>query len=311
MSFLNKKESLTKIKSTNTYTLSDNKKFGKKHSNETHKGNSLRQKINLKRTFLSSSASLTVEAALVIPLFLFFSVAVVSFLSIISLQSDIQIQMEEAAREAGKRAYLLERKNIETTGINTFTLGASVIKGDLKKELDNSRVTGGSGGVNTLLSTYDADSGVIDIVLNYTYKIPFLPDRVSSVSLSQRSYSRAWIGRELDDPESGENDEEDVMVYITETGSVYHKSKSCSYLDLSIRGVSGAGVDLLRNKSGGKYHRCPMCAKGTQATGIVYVTDYGTDWHASLGCSGLKRTVSEVPLSSVGGMPACSKCGGR
>ena len=271
---------------------------------------------NKERAFSSSlkvKASLTIEAAIVIPMFMFFVLAIVSFALIISLQLDIQIQMEDTARTLSKKAYYLEKKDMTQEGLNTLTLGASVISGELKSKLDNSRIVGGAGGVNTLLSTYDADTGEIDIVLNYKYSLPFLPDKIAKIALSQRSVSRAWIGRELDEDgaDGGTNSDSDsTKVYVTETGSVYHTSKECSYLDLSIRNVDGSEVDSLRNKSGGKYYCCPLCVKNQEASGTVYITDYGENWHTSLGCSGLKRTINEVDLSDVEGMKPCSKCGG-
>ena len=95
------------------------------------------------------------------------------------------------------------------------------------------------------------------------------------------------------------------VVYITETGLVYHRDYHCTHLDLSIRMVSSEEVKRLRNKSGGKYHTCERCKGGT---GGVYITDTGNRYHSSLSCSGLKRTVYAVPLSEIAGKRACSKC---
>ena len=85
-------------------------------------------------------------------------------------------------------------------------------------------------------------------------------------------------------------------------------SKDCHYLDLSIHTVSAGDIDEARNANGGKYYPC-SCAKHA-AAGSYYVTDYGTNYHADLSCSGLKRTIREVDISEVSSMHACPKCGG-
>ena len=65
---------------------------------------------------LKKKGSLTIEAALSLPIFLFFVIAVFYFLMIIFLQSDIQLRMEETARSMGKQAYLIERMDGLTSG---------------------------------------------------------------------------------------------------------------------------------------------------------------------------------------------------
>ena len=57
---------------------------------------------------LKKKGSLTIEAALSLPIFLFFVIAVFYFLMIIFLQSDIQLHMEETARSMGSDATLCQ-----------------------------------------------------------------------------------------------------------------------------------------------------------------------------------------------------------
>ena len=105
---------------------------------------------------------------------------------------------------------------------------------------------------------------------------------------------------------NGNNTKNDT-VYVTPTGTVYHTSPDCNYLDLSIHAENASDISSARNKNGSKYSACPLCAK-SGSSGIVYITDYGTDWHTSLECSGLKRTVIEKDRSEVEGMRICTKC---
>ena len=97
-------------------------------------------------------------------------------------------------------------------------------------------------------------------------------------------------------------------MYVTENGVVYHQDYHCSYLDLSIHMVPSSGLEELRNASGGKYYPCERCGQNVAGMG-VYVTDYGSKYHTSMSCSGLKRKIYAVPVSETAGKGACSKCG--
>lgn len=124
---------------------------------------------------------------------------------------------------------------------------------------------------------------------------------------AQRAVVRAWTGYTGESFRAGNKSEE--FVYITPEGSVCHKSRDCSYLRLSVRSISGSGLANARNESGAKYYPCEYCVKNAGAGAAVYITEYGTSYHNSPNCQGLKRTVMAVPLSEVG-RPLCSRCGG-
>lgn len=269
------------------------------------------------RTFLSvlrpARASLTLEAAVIIPLFLGLIAALLYMLGLIGLQSEIQLKTEEVARDIGKRAYAAEGSDIlSALNTNPLTLKAEIIDDSLRRRLDNSQVRGGTGGVHTLMSSFDEESGILDVAVVYRYDVPFLSGIISAPFFCQHCRCRVWTGEEISGKEaasgSEENDEE--IVYITPTGTAYHSSTGCPYLDLSVRSVSFAAVDFLRNANGGIYYRCTACAKGADPQ-TVYVTEYGTNWHASLSCSGLKRTVTAVKLSEAAGRHPCPKCYGE
>lgn len=120
----------------------------------------------------------------------------------------------------------------------------------------------------------------------------------------------AWTGSEYGSfqNEDGENESE-PMVYVTESGSVCHKSLSCTYLDLSVTQVSGSDVSSMRNQNGEKYCACETCSRGQSPAGSVYITQNGNRYHNLESCSGLKRTVRMVKASQVSEMCSCSRCG--
>ena len=89
-------------------------------------------------------------------------------------------------------------------------------------------------------------------------------------------------------------------------GNVYHKSRDCTHIRLSVRQEPESRVSGLRNVDGGKYHPCEKCGGSGSR---IYVTDTGDRYHSSAACSGLKREVIEIPLSQAEGWKACSRCG--
>lgn len=146
----------------------------------------------------------------------------------------------------------------------------------------------------------------------YTYKPVESCFPMMSVRMFNSVKVHAWTGREYEKnaQEEGKTDQEEQMVYVTETGTVYHKKLECSYLNLSVSHVSGSRIGGYRNQNGEKYSPCETCVKSQNPAGIVYITDTGNRYHNLESCSGLKRTVRLVKCSEVNGsMHVCSRCG--
>ena len=103
--------------------------------------------------------------------------------------------------------------------------------------------------------------------------------------------------------------EAEKMVYVTETGTVFHRSLGCSYLNLSVTHISSVQLASQRNRYGEKYEPCERCAASGIPAALVYITAKGDRYHNSSSCSGLKRSVRMIKESEAAGLPPCSRCG--
>lgn len=246
------------------------------------------------------SASMTLEAAFIMPLFVFFTVILVNVINLISFQNRVNEALYNSARTLSKLEYAVE-------GSAAPGAALALLYSELdSKVVENAGVKGGIMGITLFRSEFDED--MIHFVVNYYVGMPFDVLKILGLPCEQKVSVRKWIGNE-DKGDGGESDgsRDDNLVYITETGSVYHTDRNCTHLRLSIKTVSKPQVSNLRNSGGGKYYPCEMCGGGE---GMVYITDFGDRYHGSINCSGLKRQVYTVPLEMVSDMPLCSRCGG-
>ena len=116
---------------------------------------------------------------------------------------------------------------------------------------------------------------------------------------------RKWTGYNPLSGREGINEEE--YVYITESGTVYHRSRDCKHLKVSIQVIPYSEIDGARNENGAKYYKCDRCGK-YNSSGVVFITNQGNKYHTSATCSGLKRTIMTVKITETGGRGPCSSC---
>lgn len=245
--------------------------------------------------FTSKKGSITVEAAMAVPLFFFAVVCLLYLMEIMAVQTAVRSGLQYAGKTAAQEAYV------------TVMRSPSKVKSDVVNaigadRLERSIVVGGSGGVDCSGSGISPITGIGELSVKYKLRIPVPVFHIAALSFEDKMQVKVWNGYE----KGGFGIKDEGVVYVTETGLVYHRDYHCTHLDLSIRMVQSEEVKMLRNKSGGKYHACERCGG---AGGGLYITDTGNRYHSSLSCSGLKRTVFAIPISEAAGKRACSKCG--
>ncbi len=248
-------------------------------------------------------ASYTIEAAIVMPLFITLMVFGIFIFRILQVQSGIQQSLDIASRTM---AVTLgdHSQDEELSWDDVLLIGGTIAYANeqiLVNEVPLEYIDGGIIGLNYLGSS--AQGNYIDLQVKYNMTFPVGLLGKHTFSVSQRSKNRKWVGY---DPAEDEWDGE--YVYITEHGSVYHTDINCTYLYPSVSMVSVDEVGDKRNKSGGKYYKCSRC-KNVANNGYVYITDYGTAYHNSVACTEIKHNVSKVLYEDVKDtMAGCSKC---
>lgn len=131
----------------------------------------------------------------------------------------------------------------------------------------------------------------------YLWAFPFVDQPIV-----QKAVCRAWVGF------TGLQTDE-VFVYMTSEGSVYHLYPDCTHLDLSIQQVSFSKAVYSENLYGEPYEACRVCKEPVGL--FVYITDEGNRYHSDRACGGLKRTVRQVPISQVADRGCCMRCMAR
>lgn len=291
----------------------------------------VKERMSLSTLFYNKvGASIVVEAALVMPLFLFTLIGLLYFLVVMSIQTRLNSALIEVGRETAKYSFTYDqimelsseeegkfKESIESglddllkNGFSTIYASERIKEMVGREWLTSTYIKGGSNGIYFIGSDFLDKNDVIDLILRYQIELPFFLGEWNQMTLIQRCRIKAWTGFYMDKKEEETEALED-LVYITETGSVYHDNPNCTHLNLSIQSVAFNKIEILRNESGGKYHSCEICVKEGIKRDVIYITNTGIRYHYNLTCSGLKRGVTAIPLSEVSDRKLCKRCGER
>lgn len=262
----------------------------------------------IRRAFLwvfrkkKASGSLTVEAAVVVPVFLLAIGTLLGILDIYRVQAMVKTSLHQSALELGMYAYAADQGRDSPVGwISSAACGVYA-----KSKLPD---LGKYANVSLAGSSYKEDKIRLHARIQYRIPVSILP--LPALYFTNESQVNGWVGRRLEDEKKEVDRTWEEMVYITENGSVYHTSSSCSHLDLAVHQQSPDKVKHLRNDYGSKYHSCEKCKGSLEEHSIVYYTEKGDCYHTQENCSGLKRTVRLVKKSEAGGIRMCQRCNAK
>ena len=269
--------------------------------------------------FLCLGGSMTVEASVVLPLFLFAMVTMTMPFAMMNRQRQVQAVVESVCEDLCQLAYvgyeLKEKKTeiklpeegldmeFDVDGLEGAAMMAYA-QVQVRRKLNESQIRK----LSLSQSEFMEDGEMVNLVASYEMALPFPVLGLSAVPMTSASCRRAWIGKEGGWLEDGAGEEDDEIVYVGKNSTRYHESRTCHYLYNQLTGVSREEVDGLRNADGKKYHPCAVCGGGTG--GQVFIMRSGTSYHGSSSCTAIMAYVKAVKKSEVAHLGGCSYCSG-
>ena len=259
-------------------------------------------------------ASMTIEAAIAFPLFIFAAALMLLTFRMMETTGRMQEACEQICRDVCQYAYTSNRdaKELDPESspkdqalFNGISAGIGAYAAHKAREAADD---GFLGTIEFLDSECMIDGEMVTIVLNYTYDLPFSILGKNSLQQTVTSSRRAWIGKKR--TKSGESgSEDDPLVYVGKNSTRYHLSASCHYLSNSLKTVPADQIEDIRNSGGGRYRPCSVCGGSGALSGEVYVMPSGSAYHTRNNCSAIIAYVKTVHLSEVEGLGVCSYCG--
>lgn len=258
-------------------------------------------------TFLQTKVkgSMTIEAAMVLPIFLFFFLNLSCAIEMIRLHNNLQVALCETGDELSIYGYAISRKTelenaeienadedsfLKKIGEVVFSYGyvrSQIVKYAGEKYLNQSPLTYGADGLQFLESNIFRSGDSFDVVTTYSVSPWSSYAGFFSFRMANRYYGHVWNGYEI--PLSNEAGLQGT-VYIAKNGEVYHEDRKCSYINLAIREIPITEVSSYRNSQGEKYMQCQVCEKNNIQT-VIFITEDGNRYHYSKECASIKRTV--------------------
>lgn len=245
------------------------------------------------------SASMTVEATLLIPLVLFFFLHLMGYIEMLRLHGKMSFALWECGNGLTVFCAMPQEVNAQIPDIAvSYLYVGNRLKGLLGKEyLERSPMVKGENGLNLLAAKYEGDC--VDIGLTYQVEPPITLFPFPYMRMVNRYFAHDWSGYEA---------QKDLRyVYVTLYGEVWHASAECTHIFITVQEADKYDIFFLRNANGGKYYPCERCKKAP-LTETVYFTDQGDRYHRDQNCGALTRYVSAVIWQESIPFRPCSRC---
>ena len=261
------------------------------------------------------SASLTVEAALVLSMFLFLAYALFLPIRWLDTQRKVQTVVEQFCEDLSQYMYVAKKLNdaseadswMETDSWvdpKIFSSGAAglFIRGKVKERADDVTV-----------NVAEVPDGENHICLELTYreKIPFFSVLSEGISVHTAARRRCWVGLDGKLKAAGngtETEAEETMVYVGAGMGRYHLNPECHYISNQYESILVSEAAARRTSGGKKVTACSVYAGDCSSGDVVYVTAQGEHYHKSMSCRAMMSYVRKVPLREVEYLGCCSYC---
>ena len=251
-----------------------------------------------------AAGSVTVEAALVFPIFFFTIWMIWQLFMALLVQMRVTLMVAKTQGEMSVAGYAMRERG-EEDGNEDGLLWTTLLYINLLSGTENM-----CDGLTVSFKNAEESVYIIEVTASIPVASPF--SRKFGIPVKQsykvRANTGVWDENAFAPKEEKKKNGENV--YVTENGTVYHRSRACSHLAVKAEAVPASEVGERRNRDGKKYTECSYC-RDTARRDTVYITAYGTKYHYSTDCRSLTRVVKEVPLEEVKDMKPCSTCGGN
>lgn len=260
--------------------------------------------------FKNNLGSATVEATFILPIFMFAMLFIYNMGCMLCTKVIVYEAMQETAGYLAEYSYLYNevgnlmdadyQNNLTDTAVNIATATGKMSEYIDDRDFVNQYVVGGTSGIMVTRAELNASNKYIyfNIVYQLKVDVPFFGE--FKTSIEEQIRQRAYLGERII---SGESNDE--YVYIAENQSVYHTTRNCYHIKLTIKMVNAMSLSVQYNN----LSPCELCVKNGGSKSILYVTEAGDRYHYSRLCRGLKRTVYRVKRSECQNLAECSNCG--
>lgn len=272
------------------------------------------------RSFFSKfwKASMTVEASLVLPMFLLFFLTLGSSMEILRFHGKMAMALWNAGRETCLYGTALEefrgiggaKEKQEASGlwetVGNLAFSQAYVRGKVEESLGNeylgeAPVANGAAGLHYWGGSILNQDDLVEIVVSYQAEPKWTVQGFQSFWMENHFYGRLWTGFEIKETDN-------ALFYLAENAEVYHRSAECSHIKLNPEEIWTVALANARNADGSRYRACTICAKGTMPERI-WVSPEGDCYHYVRDCPGLKRTVRAVIWEVARKYRPCSRCG--
>ena len=238
------------------------------------------------------SASLTVEASFVLPMFFFLIFWLWQIFFLLFFQLKVCEKVNETVSMYSHLGYIERELNIDWIYETLFW-------GNIP---EYEKVKG------MWIDCTTKEQGDILVQISYEFLCETMFFPTISVPVIQNFKFYPYMGQQEEKVKHQDTKEKEEIFYMTEYGTVYHCSKACVYLNVMLKQILFSDIEEVRNKSGQRYTECSKC-KEEEKTQQVYISLGGNKYHWSLQCPAVKRTIIEKKKEEINGMSACHKCG--
>ncbi len=272
------------------------------------------KEISLFSSGIKVFAGMTVEAAIVLPLIMFFLLNLSSLMEMIRLHGNMELALTMVGNTISIYKGLEDAPPEEMAEkVADVALTRLYIQNELNQYLGEEYLRHSPliGQGSSAYWGWNLRRQQDCVVIEFSYKVacPFPVPGFSEFNMSNQYYGHIWKGYTIPGTVTGEGLD---TVFLSENAEVYHCKSDCTHLKLSVSRVSLTDALSGRNEDGERYVLCGRCQE-EEYRGAVYITKTGDNYHYKSDCPGLKRTIYSATRAEVEAleMRMCSRCGGK